>query len=45
MIFFNLDISKMEILHYFLDLVHTLEDPELEPSSSKGSHYHLWVKN
>lgn len=44
MTFLNLDVSKMEILHYFLDLVYTLEDPELESNSLKGSHYHLWVK-
>ena len=44
---FNLNISKREILIYFLDLVYTvgvmkiLGDFELESNSVKASHYHL----
>ena len=47
---FNLNISKREILIYFLDLVYTvgvmkiLGDFELESNSVKASHYHSRVK-
>ena len=47
---FNLNISKREILIYFLDLVYAmgvlkiLGDFELESNSLKASHYHSTVK-